>query len=68
MIMLAYGDQCGSIFRKNAEIQDAKYSMSKRSLRHRKDNLEQLYIRDLRLTDSFKRENFDVKKATRRRN
>ena len=40
MIMLAYADQCGSIFRKNAELQDAKYSMSKRSLRHRKDNLE----------------------------
>ena len=37
MIMPAYGDQCGSMFRKNAEIQDAK---SKRSLRHGQDNLE----------------------------
>ena len=41
MIMPANGDQCGSMFRKNAEIQDAKYSMSKRRLRHGKDNLEQ---------------------------
>ena len=67
MIMLAYADQCGSIFRKNAELQDAKYSMSKRSLRHRKDNLE-LYKFKTQTDKTLEAGKLDVKKAITCRN